>query len=85
MLKIKLFTIYPYNVKNTSMGSLSNNRLFASLSILIFLSDKFELELPVKKTIDRLFDRYSYLPFCIKAEMGFPENYESVWLWGDEG
>ena len=63
----------------------NNNRIFASLSILIYLSDKFELELPVKKTIVELLDRYSYLPFCVKTGMGFPENYESVWLWGDKG
>lgn len=84
MLYSKPFTIDPYNVKNTSMGSLSNNRLFASLSILIYLSDKFELELPVTKTIVELLGRYSYLPFCVKTGMGFPENYESVWLWSDD-
>ncbi len=63
----------------------NNNRLFASLTILIYLSDKFELKLPVKKTIVELHDRYSYLPFCVKTGMGFPENYESIWLWSDKG
>lgn len=58
-----------------------NNKLFATLSIIIYLSDNFKLGLSVKEAVSNLFSNYPDFTFKIKTAMGFPQNYAKTELW----
>lgn len=60
----------------------SNDKLFATFSMLIFLTNKFGLAINIPEELENIISKFDVsFPFSLKEKMGFPGNYNEIKLW----